>query len=93
MRQERAKYEEERSKTIFDQKSLNELANPTVPSKTDATSIQGHLFKLGDGLYPQWNLRWFVVQNGFIKYYKQGKVRPHFQPFLELISSTRISVQ
>lgn len=49
------------------------IANPITPVKTEAISIQGHLFKLGDGLYPQWNLRFFVVQNGFIKYYKHGK--------------------
>ena len=44
------------------------IANPTTPVKTEAISIQGHLFKLGDGLYPQWNLRFFVYfDNSCIK--------------------------
>ena len=58
------------------EKSGNSIQSPQTNNKivkTEATTNQGYLFKRNNGVRKDWQRRYFVIEEGMMKYYKHSK--------------------
>eukprot|EP01114_Cavostelium_apophysatum_P020833 TRINITY_DN7092_c0_g1_i1.p1 TRINITY_DN7092_c0_g1~~TRINITY_DN7092_c0_g1_i1.p1 ORF type:complete len:501 (+),score=147.87 TRINITY_DN7092_c0_g1_i1:123-1625(+) len=76
----RQTYEEEQKRvTDFFQHIEKKISAKTEPSqtatpvRTSAKTIQGYLFKRSSNMRKDWKRRFFVIQDGMVRYYKHGK--------------------
>lgn len=79
MQNVRKDFEEQKSKNlarmeeVAKEYSTGGSSSSFPKANSTAKTLQGYLFKRNNGVRKDWQRRYFVIENGFIKYYKHSK--------------------